>query len=141
MPYVKEDAIEELKEKVNYKEYNGKHGESIFTKFFQNYYLPMKFGFDKRKPHLSSLIVSGQITREQALKEVDKPFYQSNELATEKEYIAKKLSLDLNEFERILKLPSHAYSDFKNMSKRYYYMKKIQTFFSKVLRKNLSNYS
>ena len=68
-------ALDELKGKIGYKPYRRKHGESLFTKFFQNYWLPEKFGFDKRKPHLSSLIASGQISRQSALDEMHKPLY------------------------------------------------------------------
>ena len=67
MPYDKEQAIQELESKIGWRSYGRKHGESIFTKFFQNHYLPMKFGYDKRRPHLSSLIVSGQMSRVQAM--------------------------------------------------------------------------
>ena len=141
MPYIKSDALKELKEKVGYKEYARKHGESIFTKFFQNYWLPMKFNYDKRKPHLSSLIVAGQIDRDEALLELEKPLYNEKELKEDKEYIAKKLGVTDKEFEQILLLPSHDYSDFKNMKVKYKRMKKIQNFLSKLLGKSLSNYS
>ena len=141
MPYIKSEALQELKDKVGYKEYARKHGESVFTKFFQNYYQPKKFGYDKRKPHLASLIVAGQITREEALKELDKPLYDEKELKEDKEYIAKKLGVSNEEFEQILQMPSHKYSDFPNMTEKYNRMKKVQNFVSKLLGKNLSNYS
>ncbi len=141
MPYIKSEALEELRDKVGYKEYARKHGESLFTKFFQNYWLPMKFGYDKRKPHLSSLIVTNQMTKEEALEELEKPFYDEKELKDDKEYIAKKLGVSDEEFENILQMPSHSYNDFENMEKKYKRMKKIQTFVSKLLGKSLSNYS
>lgn len=141
MPYVKSEALLELKEKVGYKEYDKKHGESIFTKFFQNYWLPHKFGYDKRKPHLSSLIVSEQISREQALGELKKPLYSELELNADIEYITKKLGIRQEEFEQILQMPSHNYSDFPNMEKKYKLIKKIQNSISSLFGKNLSNYS
>lgn len=141
MPYIKSEALQELKDKVGYKEYARKHGESVFTKFFQNYWLPMKFGYDKRKPHLASLIVAGQMAREEALKELEKPLYDEKELQEDKEYIAKKLGVSDKEFEQILKMPSHKYSDFSNMTKKYNRMKKVQNFVSKLLGKKISNYS
>ncbi|MDO9265524.1 MAG: N-acetyl sugar amidotransferase, partial [Sulfurimonas sp.] len=141
MPYIKSDALQELKDKVGYKEYARKHGESVFTKFFQNFWLPMKFGYDKRKPHLASLIVANQISREEALKELEKPLYDEKELKDDKEYIAKKLGVSDDEFEQILKMPSHYYSDFVNMEKKYKRMKKIQKTVSKFLGRSLSNYS
>ena len=141
MPYIKSEALEELKEKVGYKEYARKHGESLFTKFFQNYWLPMKFGYDKRKPHLSSLIVSGQMTREEALIEAGRPLYDEKELKDDKEYIAKKLGVSDAEFEKILQVRPHDYSDFSNMAKKYKRIKKVQSFVSKLLGRNISNYS
>lgn len=141
MPYIKQEALQELKDKVGYKEYARKHGESVFTKFFQNYWLPMKFGFDKRKPHLSSLIVAGQITREEALQELEEPLYDERELQEDKIYIAKKLGVSDEEFENILAMPKHTYVDFANMENKYKRMKKIQHVISKLLGKNLSNYS
>ncbi len=141
MAYIKSEALEELKEKVGYKEYARKHGESVFTKFFQNYWLPMKFGYDKRKPHLASLIVAGQMSREEALKELDKPLCNEKELKEDKEYIAKKLGVTDKEFEQILQMPSYKYSDFANMAEKYNRMKKVQNFVSKLLGRNISNYS
>ena len=75
MPYDLETALGELKEKVGYKEYGRKHGESRFTKFFQNHYLPVKFGYDKRRPHLASKVLSGLITRDPAAVEMPQPLY------------------------------------------------------------------
>ncbi|MDB3964674.1 N-acetyl sugar amidotransferase [Amylibacter sp.] len=141
MPYDKSQALEELKRKTDYKEYERKHGESLFTKFFQNYWLPTKFGYDKRKPHLSSLIVSGQITRKRALLELEKPLYDENELKNDKRYIAKKLGISDIEFEALLNMPKHDYSEFKNNEVKYKRMKKIQSLVLRVFSKNLSNYS
>lgn len=141
MPYVKSKALLELKEKVGYKEYARKHGESVFTKFFQNYWLPFKFGYDKRRPHLSSLIMSKQMSRDEALAELKKPLYDEIELKEDKEYIAKKLGVSDDEFEFILQMPSHNYSDFKNSEAKYLRMKRIQNMVSRFLGRSLSNYS
>jgi N-acetyl sugar amidotransferase len=141
MPYIKSEALQELKDKVGYKDYARKHGESVFTKFFQNFWLPFKYGYDKRKPHLSSLIVAGQMTREEALKELEKPLYDEMELSEDKEYIAKKLGVSDEKFEKILQMPSHSYADFSNMQDKYKRIKKIQSFLSNVLGKRISNYS
>lgn len=141
MPYNKSEALEELKQKIGYKEYARKHGESVFTKFFQNYYQPMKFGIDKRKAHFSSIIVSGEITRDEALKELEKPLYDEKELIEDKEYVAKKLGISNEEFEKILEMPITKHSDYPNMSKKYNRMKKVQNFVSKLLGRKISNYS
>lgn len=113
MPYSKALAIQELQDKLGWRYYGGKHYESRFTKFFQAYFLPTKFGFDKRKAHLSSLIISGEISREQALDELSKPLYPEAELRADKEFVLKKLGLSDNQFEKILKLPNRAHSEFK----------------------------
>jgi N-acetyl sugar amidotransferase len=141
MPYIKSDALQELKNKVGYKEYARKHGESVFTKFFQNYWLPLKYGYDKRKPHLSSLIVANQITRSEALKELTCNLYDEIELKQDKEYIAKKLGISNDEFQKILEMKCHNYSDFNNMSSLYFRMKKLQKFISKIINRKVSNYS
>jgi len=141
MAYNKQFALQELKEKLGYKEYDGKHGESVFTKFLQNYWLPTRYGFDIRKPHLSSLIVSGQLTREAALQELAKPLYDEQSLADEKEYVAKKLGLTSEEFEMVLQMPLHNYRDFPNMEGRYTLLKKVQTIATGLLKRDLANYS
>lgn len=141
MPYIKREVLQELKEKIGYKEYARKHGESIFTKFFQNYWLPEKWGYDKRKPHLSSLILSSQMTREEALEELGKPLYNEQELNEDKAYVAKKLGISTDELEQIFQMPTHSYKDFANRKRCYMQMKKIQSFLTKVLGKNLSRYS
>lgn len=141
MPYIKSEALLELKERVGYKEYAKKHGESIFTKFFQNYYLPLKYGFDKRRPHLSSLIVSGQLTREEAIRDLEKQLYDEKELGFDKEYVAKKLGVSNQEFEEIIEAPKHSYKDFENMESKYLFIKKVQNFVSNLLGRKIANYS
>lgn len=141
MPYIKSEALQELKDKVGYKEYARKHGESIFTKFFQNYYQPVKFGYDKRKPHLSSLIVAEQITRENALEELKKPLYDEKELKEDIEYFCKKLSISSEDFDSLLQVKTHDFNDFPNNKSIYDSMKRVQRFVQKILNKDLSNYS
>ena len=113
--YDKNQAIDFLKENYGWKYYGGKHHESRWTKFFQAYYLPDKFNYDKRKAHLSSLIVAGQITREEALEELEQPLYNENDLESDKIYISKKLGLSLPEFERIINKPKKVYTDYPNI--------------------------
>lgn len=75
MPYNKNEAMDILRTKLDWKYYGGKHYESIYTRFYQGYILPTKFGIDKRKAHISSLIFAGQVTREQGFDELKKPIY------------------------------------------------------------------
>lgn len=91
--YNKDEAASLLQRELGWSPYGFKHGESLFTKFYQRYYLPTKFGYDKRRPHLSSLVLAGQMTRQQALEELAKPLYEPNELRRDIAYVAKKLEL------------------------------------------------
>jgi N-acetyl sugar amidotransferase len=141
MPYDKNDALEELQLEVGYKPYPRKHGESLFTKLFQNYYLPQKFGMDKRLPHLSSLIVSGQMTRDHALSELEKPLYDPAELEIDIVFFCKKLRISRKEFDEFLNLPAHHYSDFSNWDRRFKAIKILQALAVKILGRNIKVYS
>lgn len=110
--YDKEKAKKFLIQELGWRDYGGKHHESIYTKFFQAYILPQKFGFDKRRAHLSSLILAGQMTREEALAELQKPLYDESELKEHMKYIPKKLGLTEEEFEEIMKTPPRKYEEF-----------------------------
>lgn len=125
MPYDKELAICELESKIGWRSYGRKHGESIFTKFFQNHYLPMKFGFDKRRPHLSSLIVSGQMSREQAMSALSEPLYAPEELERDKAYVASKLGLTLGDFEQLLDSQTSTHLDYPNWEIRQRFARKL----------------
>jgi len=113
VPYNKKEIKEVIKKELGWRDYGGKHYESIFTKFYQAYILPEKFKIDKRKAHLSTLICSEQMTKEEALKELELPLYPANELKADKEYVLKKFGLTEKEFEDIMKLPIKKHSDFK----------------------------
>lgn len=141
MPYDKASAIEELQREIGWKAYGRKHGESLFTKLFQNYYLPVKFGFDKRKPHLSSLIVSGQMTREQALAELEKPLYDPTELELDIEYFCKKLRISRSEFQSLLEAPPRHYSEFRNWDGYYRALKSAQQAVARLTGRELKVYS
>jgi len=141
MPYNKAEAERELQKKTGWKPYGRKHGESLFTRFFQNYYLVQRFGYDKRKPHLSSLIVSGQITRDEALKELEKPLYEKQELENDIYYFRKKLGLSKEEFEKIMRVPKRKAIDFPSDFWKYKLMKKTQKFLENITGKRVANYS
>ncbi|MFP2770640.1 N-acetyl sugar amidotransferase [Oceanisphaera sp. KMM 10153] len=141
LPYSKEAALAELIDKVGYKPYGRKHGESRFTKFFQNYYLPTKFNMDKRKPHFSSMVLSGLMSREQALEELAMPLYDKNELREDKHYLAKKLGISVEQLDEYVSSLGHDYSEYPNWNSRYIFIKRVQSFVSKVLGRNVKNYS
>lgn len=118
VPYVKADAMKVIQDELGWVYYGGKHYESVFTRFFQAYLLPVKFGYDKRLAHLSTLICSGQITRDEALEEMKKEAYPADLLAADKEYVTKKLGLSMDEFESILKLKPKSYNEYPNAEKQ-----------------------
>lgn len=112
--YNKDEAKNTIIKELGWRDYGGKHYESIFTRFYQGYILKEKFGFDKRKAHLSNLICSGQITREEALKELAKPAYPKEQFDEDLPYVTKKLDLTEAEFEKLIKAPNHSHLDFKS---------------------------
>ncbi len=104
----------QLMREFGWVDYGGKHHESRWTRFFQNYFLPHRFGYDKRKAHLSSRIVSGEVTREEALALLQEPLYRDVELKADIDYVARKLAMRPSEFESVLMSPLRRHSDYPN---------------------------
>jgi hypothetical protein len=125
VPYSKREAVEILERELGWRNYRGKHHESIYTRFFQEYILPVKFGIDKRRAHLSSLIHSGQMTRGDALEELKNPPGDPEQLREDLIYVAKKFDLDITGFERLMALPRRCYRDYPNESDRYERVKRL----------------
>lgn len=111
--YNREKAKQFLIENLGWEDYGGKHHESIFTKFYQAYILPRKFNIDKRKAHLSTMICSGQTTREKALKVLEEPLYDLKELQRDREYLLKKFGWSEQYFEDLMNLPVMQHTDYK----------------------------
>lgn len=141
MAYDKTTAIEELERTIGWRSYGRKHGESQFTKLFQNFYLPTKFGYDKRRPHLSSLIASGQMTRAQALAELDKPLYDLKELEHGIDYFCKKLRITRLEFDKLMQAPNRHYSEFPSWDRYHRLLKAAQTMVARLMGRSLNVYS
>jgi len=116
VPYNKNKVKEFISKEFDWKDYGGKHFESRFTKFFQSYYLPIKFGFDKRKSHLSNLILSDQITRDFALNELSKTVYDKKTIEEDTAYILKKLGINETQWDNILNAPLKKHSDYKRQN-------------------------
>ncbi len=133
LPYKKESAKEYLTKKIGWRDYGGKHHESIWTRFFQAYYLPKKFGYDRRKPYLSSLIISGQITKVEALSEMEKNYYPVEKISEDKDFILKKLNLTSDEFDEIMALPKKTFRDYPSNYLLYEAGKKIISTFRSFL--------
>jgi N-acetyl sugar amidotransferase len=117
VPYIKENAMQELKDRFGWQTYPYKHYESRFTKFYEGYWLPKKFGYDKHRAHFSSLILTKQMTRDEALQKIAQPAYDEETIAHEFEYIAKKLDLTVSELKAIMQGENKTYRDYKNSIK------------------------
>lgn len=111
--YNKVQAVSELR-KVGFDYYEGKHYESVLTRFMQVYYLPKKFGVDIRKSHLSSLIISEQMTREEALIEIQKPLHEKEQMADDIKYLIDRMNLTRVQFEMIMRAPPKKHSDYSH---------------------------
>lgn len=133
LDYNKESAIKELQERAGWRPYPGKHFESIITRFHQSYILPVKFGMDKRRLHLSGLIWSGQITREQANETLLQPSCPALLLKQDLEFFLKKMELTPGQFDEMMAAPPKVYSDYPNINWLYIAYPKIITAIRKVL--------
>jgi hypothetical protein len=112
--YNKAEAMELLQTKLGWTYYGGKHYESIYTRFWQGYVLPTKFGVDKRYGHLSDLINSGQLSRKEALAEIRTPPYPADLLEQDLRYVRKKFGLSEAEFGNLMALPRRSFRDYPN---------------------------
>lgn len=114
IPYNKEEAIVTLEEKFGWQRYANKHFESIFTRFYEGYWLPKKFGYDKRRAHFSSVILTGQMTREDALKKLEETPYDEELAMQDLEYVAKKLGITKDAFIDMMNGENKTFRDYKS---------------------------
>jgi N-acetyl sugar amidotransferase len=141
LPYNKSKAKQILKDELDWQDYGGKHYESIFTKFYQAYILPTKFNVDKRKAHLSTLICSGQITKEEALIELELPLYIKTDFKNDKDYVLKKLGFSEVYFDQLMLKEPVPHDSFEVEGSLFYYypvlkpLKPYWEFFKKTLNK------
>lgn len=116
-PYIKADAEKELNEKFGWKKFLHKHHESRFTRFYEDYWMPRKFGFEKRRAHYSSLIMTGQLDREDALQRIKKPLMDELFFEREFEFVANKLGISTNELQSIFEGENKTFLDYKSKYK------------------------
>jgi N-acetyl sugar amidotransferase len=114
VPFVKKDAEDKLEQLFGWKRFQHKHHESRFTRFYEDYWLPRRFGFDKRRAHFSSLILTGQMSRTDALSRISKSEMDELFLKQEFEYVANKLSLKVDELQAIFEGPRKTFNDYRN---------------------------
>lgn len=114
VPFVKKDAEDELGLRFGWQRFQHKHHESRFTRFYEDYWLPRRFGFEKRRAHFSSLIMTGQMNRAEALDRISHPEMDEHFLQQEFEFVAHKLGLTVSELQHLFELPKKTYRDYKN---------------------------
>jgi N-acetyl sugar amidotransferase len=114
VPYIKDDAENLLLSKFGWEKFQHKHHESRFTRFYEDYWMPRKFGYEKRRAHFSSLILTGQMTREEALERISKPEMSAEFHRQEFDYIANKLNLTIPELQQIFEGENKTYRDYRN---------------------------
>ena len=117
--YIKKDAIKLLVEEFGWQPYPQKHFESRFTRFYEGYWLPKKFGYDTRRVQFSSLIVTGQMTREEALEKLTQPPYDESTIAQDFEYVATKLGITVAELQVYMEAPNKTHRDYKSQESVY----------------------
>ncbi len=114
VPYIKQEAMQLLIDRFDWQPYAHKHYESRFTRFYEGYWLPTKFGFDKRRAHFSSVILTGQMTREEAQAKIAIPAYDSETIDQDFEYVATKLDITVDELRALHKAPNRTYRNYDN---------------------------
>ena len=119
LPYFKQDAINFLSEKFGWQSYPQKHFESRFTKFYEGYWLLKKFGYDTRRVQFSSLILTGQMTREDALSQLNILPFDESTIAQDFEYVAIKLGISVRELQGYMDAPNKTYHNYKSQGKIY----------------------
>lgn len=138
VPYNKKEIKKTIVAKVDWRDYGGKHHESVFTRFYQGYILPTKFSIDKRKAHLSTLIFSGQLTKDEALNELQQPIYELGLQKEDKHYVAKKLGFSESEFHDVLTQSNRSHESFgTDVKEREFYYNLMKTIrpVSKMIKK------
>lgn len=136
VPYTLKDATETLQKELGWQPYGGKHFETAYTRFFQGYYLPTKFGYNKHRAHLASLVVSGEITREEALKQIEDPaYYPQSQMEEDKKAFLEKLEISPGEWAQIMAAPCHTEDDFPSNKKLYAFLKGGVRFVGKLFGK------
>ncbi len=125
VPYIKAEAMKFLEKEYDWQPYPQKHFESRFTKFYEGYWLPQKFGYDTRKVQFSSLILTNQMTREEALEKLAEPAINENEIKHEFEYVANKLGISVKELQSYFDAPNKTYKDYKNQETMFIWGAKV----------------
>jgi hypothetical protein len=133
--YNKAAIKQKIEKDLEWRDYGGKHYESIWTRFYQGYILPSKFKIDKRKAHLSDLIFAGQISKEEALKELEQPIYDPAQFSIDYEFVLKKFGITESEWQELMSRPPRSHYEFdyeKPIDQRYPILKPVKFLYRKL---------
>ena len=128
LDYDKRATKQLLTETYGWEDYGGKHYESVYTRIYQGWILPHKFGYDKRRMHLSTLVCSGQMSRNEALEEIATPPYPPEWVEPDKAFVAKKLGISREEFDAIMAAPKRRYRDYPNLQNHWAFGRGLDLF-------------
>lgn len=117
IPYLKNEVIHELQTRFDWEPYENKHYESIFTRFYEGYWMPKKFGYDKRRAYFSSLVLTGQLDRQEALNLLAQPPYSEETAAKDMTFICQRMGIPVEEFQRLMAEPNKTYKDYRSNKK------------------------
>lgn len=129
IPYNKENAMQELVEKFGYQKYSQKHFESRFTRFYEGFWLPERFGFDTRKVQFSSLILTNQMSRDEAILKLQEKVYTKEQIDEDFEFISNKLGITVDELGSYFHAPKKTYKDYKSQENIYSLGAKVMRYF------------
>lgn len=132
VPYNKDEALKTMTAELGWQYYGGKHYESRFTKFFQGFFLPTRFGFDKKRAHLSSLILANQLTRDKALELMAEPNLTQLQIQEDSEFICKKLGISMNVLQTFITMPVKTFKDYPSHYNLRIFLFKLRTFVRKM---------
>ena len=130
--YNRNRAKRVLIQELGWRDYGGKHYESVWTRFFQAHYLPTRFGFDKRRAHLSSMICSGEISRDEAVAQLEKPLYEGDLLRIDLEFVRKKFEMTQQQFDALLQAPPTLHTAYPSYYFLFHRLGKLRNLFRRI---------
>jgi N-acetyl sugar amidotransferase len=119
IPYNKVESMQILVDKFGYQKYSQKHFESRFTRFYEGFWLPQRFGYDTRKVQFSSLILTNQMTREESLEKLKNESYTDEQIKEDFEYVSNKLGITTQELWSYFHAPKKTFKDYKSQESIY----------------------
>jgi N-acetyl sugar amidotransferase len=130
--YQKTSAMELIQRELGWRPYPAKHYESLYTRFYQGYYLPAKFGYDKRRPHYSTLVMAGDMSRDEAMEAMGKDPYAGGDLEHDRDYVLRKLRITKEELDRMIAAPNRRHEDYASNARVFHGMARARNLFKLI---------